>query len=186
MRVYEGLHSLSPPAGGRAKCQSGKEATLATGGKSLTEAKGRWNVRGSREKLPFIDTFFSFFLFFFCFQVYSQRQSHSQAPSQPETAPGSGRWHPHLPHPPVLSASCMTCIGIHRGAGENPFRCWMQLNSACSLPRLPSSKSARRAPLSSACECCSVSACSDFTNPFFSFPTANAPVVSANISHLAF
>ena len=65
MRVYEGLHSLSPPAGGRAKCQSGKEATLATGGKSLTEAKGRWNVRGSREKLPFIDTFFSFFLFFF-------------------------------------------------------------------------------------------------------------------------
>lgn len=65
LRVYGGLHSLSPPAGGRAKCQSGKEATLATGGKSLTEAKGRWNVRGSREKLPFIDTFFSFFLFFF-------------------------------------------------------------------------------------------------------------------------
>ena len=65
LRVYGGLHSLSPPAGGRAKCQSGKEATLATGGKSLTEAKGRWNVRGSREKLPFIDTFFSFLLFFF-------------------------------------------------------------------------------------------------------------------------
>lgn len=74
---------------------------LATGGKSLTEAKGRRNPRGSEgRKLPFIGMLF---LFLLSFQVYSQRQCHCQAPGLSVVAPGG--CHPPVPSPAPLQVA---------------------------------------------------------------------------------
>lgn len=98
---------------------------MATGCKSLFEARGRQNAM-EVGKLPFIGMFFSSPPFI---QVYSlQKVPRQDVGSVGLGAPGAGWWHRNTPSP-ILPASCMTCIGIHRGAGENPFRSWMPLNS---------------------------------------------------------
>lgn len=98
---------------------------MATGCKSLFEARGR-QIAMEVGKLPFIGMFFSCPPFI---QVYSlQKVPRQDVGSVGLGAPGAGWWHRNTPSP-ILPASCMTCIGIHRGAGENPFRSWMPLNS---------------------------------------------------------
>lgn len=79
---------------------------------------------------------------------------------------------------------------LHRnpqGGGGESFQILdaVEFNAFCFLA-CPHPSLGRRAPLSSACECCSVSACSDSPNPFFSFPTAKSQTFAGNSSHLTY
>lgn len=153
-------------------------------GVSLFEAKGRQNVMRSRGNC--------------LLQAYSSLSSFhpSLLPAKSATvrhrvcltvAPGAGWWHCNTPSP-LLPASCMTCIGIHGwGGGGESFQILdaVEFNVFCFLA-CPHPSLGRRAPLSSECECCSVSACLDSPNPFFSFPTAKSQAFSGNSSHLTY
>lgn len=102
---------------------------MATGCKSLLEARGRQNAMGSRETAFYRHVLFSPPPSPPFIQVYSlQKSATARHRVCRPGAPGAGWWHRNTPSP-ILPASCMTCIGIHRGAGENPFRSWMPLNS---------------------------------------------------------
>jgi hypothetical protein len=82
-----------------------------------------------RGKLPFIGiSFFSFFCFLFFFHL-----SLLSATVPLKTSGLSGCARGRLVAPacpfPHLACCCLTSMEIYRGAGENPFRSWMQLNS---------------------------------------------------------
>lgn len=142
LRVYGGL-TLCPPAGGRAKCQSGKgRPHLATGVKVSPGGQGKVECK-RMGKIAFYRQTFFFLSFFFCFRChYSDRATRRRPASLRLRLVGPVA--PVPPHPPVLPASCMTAS--ESTGGGRTFRCYAEF-SACFLA-LPSSKSAR-APLSS-------------------------------------
>lgn len=126
---------------------------------------------GKSGKLPFIGMFFSSFFFV---QVFTPSDSATRRRPACLWLRLGQAVTPAYPFPHL---ACKL-HDLHRnpqGGGGDSFQILdaVEFNVFCFLA-CPHPSSGRRTLLSFACECCSVSACSDSPNPFFSFPTANA------------
>lgn len=158
---------------------------MATGCKSLLEARGRQNAMGSRETAFYRHVLFSppphlSSKFTPCKKCHGKTSGLSA---------GGTRGRLVAPQYPFPHLACKL-HDLHRnpqGGGGESFQILdaVEFNAFCFLA-CPHPSLGRRAPLSSACECCSVSACSDSPNPFFSFPTAKSQTFSGNSSRLTY